>query len=160
MGATRHGNSQASAVPVACLLVLGCLASGAAASAETASASGSVETRAIEARMDILRGVVGRAVYVALPASKGYAWEWAARGERWLFDAPYKVRVVADPRPTEIWTFPLLRPGRVRLDFVQRPVTGSLGTGAATHSISLWVMTPYEAQQHAPAELRDTLLLR
>lgn len=153
MRADREDGSTGSAIAGVALLALCCLASGAmAAQAHVAEDA--------EPRMAVLRGVVGRAVYVALPANNGYAWDWAARGERWLFDVPFKVRFVSDPRPTEIWTFPLARPGRILLDFVQRPVAGPAGESAATHSVRLWVMTPYEAQQHAPAELRDTLLLR
>lgn len=140
--------------PVALAVVLLMLGPGAHGATAMPDASTSVEPAA-----PVLRGVVGRTVYVALPALKGYAWEWAARGERWLFGAPYKVSFVADPQPTEIWTFPLTRPGRALLDFVRRPVEGP-STDGATHSIKLWVMTPYEAQQHAPAELRDTLLVR
>ncbi|HEY9899015.1 MAG TPA: hypothetical protein V6D00_07525 [Pantanalinema sp.] len=160
MGAIRQSGSPAIAAQAAILLVMGALASGASASAEGAIPAASSDPAALEAGMSVLRGVVGRTVYVALPASKGYAWEWAARGERWLFDSPYKVRFVAEPGPTEIWTFPLARPGRLLLDFVRRPVAGPSDDGTATRSIRLWVMTPYEAQQHAPADLRDTILLR
>ncbi|MBO9540011.1 hypothetical protein J7643_05380 [bacterium] len=163
MRAHRYSSSMAPTA-LAALLALGAPASAAQATPDslpqTKPEAASTSPEAPEAGLAVLRGVVGRAVYVALPANKGYAWEWAARGERWLFDAPFRVRVVAEPTPTEIWTFPLARPGRILLDFIQRPVAGPMDDNAATHSIKLWVMTPYEAQQHAPADLRDTLLLR
>ncbi|MNX93698.1 hypothetical protein D3C86_1258940 [compost metagenome] len=162
MRAYRYGSSMAPTV-LAALLALGAPAIAAQTPpdpSQTTQAGAAATSEAPEAGLAVLRGVVGRAVYVALPANKGYAWEWAARGERWLFDAPFRVRVVAEPTPTEIWTFPLARPGRILLDFIQRPVAGPMTDNAATHSIKLWALTPYEAQQHAPAELRDTLLLR
>lgn len=159
--AMKHGPKASTLALVALIALVGVPARAQAQEADDApAASASVTVDHPEPKATILRGVVGRAVYVALPTIKGYAWEWAARGDRWLFDSPFKVRFMSEPRATEIWTFPLARAGRILLDFTQRPVSGPMGQGTATHSVKLWVMTPYEAQQHAPAELRDTLLLR
>lgn len=106
----------------------------------------------------LLRGVVGHTISVALPTHRGYSWQWEALGKA-LFSPPYKVSYASLASP-EIWTFPLVRPGSVTLSFKLVALGAKAEEATESRTVELQVLTPYEAQQHPPESMRDTLLLR
>lgn len=105
-----------------------------------------------------LRGVVGHSISVALPTKQGYTWQWEAPGKP-LFAPPYRVSYVSLASP-EIWTFRLVRPGRVTLSFKLVHEGAPSESASESRTVELQVLTPYEAQQHPLSSMLDTLLLR
>lgn len=113
----------------------------------------------------LLQAVVGEPFSVALPATPGFRWEWAAEGDASLFEMPYRVRYApglspGQPSP-EVWVFPLVRPGSASLEFRQIPQQAlDEASSSATRSLTLHVLSPYEAQQHALGDLSSLVLLQ
>jgi hypothetical protein len=113
----------------------------------------------------VLRGVVGNSVSISLPGRAGYTWNWQASGEEWLFDPPYRLRYCPLPRAQgvspEVWIFPLVRPGEADLEFTLTPqASRSVAKPDGRRFVRLEVLTPYQAQQHAPQDLQDILMVR
>ena len=103
----------------------------------------------------IVSGVVGQQVTVTLPVSPGEAWEVLVQGGRRVHGFPYRFRMgSAGP---EIWTFPLLAPGRSEVAFrLVGPDAAS--TEGTEKRVVIRALTPFEAQQVAPGSLHGTLL--
>jgi len=100
-------------------------------------------------------GVVGQPVTVALPVGPGESWDVFIEGGRRVHGMPYRFRMgSAGP---EIWTFPLVAPGRSEVAF--RLNGGSQnGAEASEKRVVIRSLTPFEAQQVAPGALHGTLL--
>ncbi len=100
-------------------------------------------------------GVVGQQVTVTLPVSPGEAWEVLVEGGRRVHGFPYRFRVgSAGP---EIWTFPLVSPGRSEVAF-RRVGTVAETTEVSEKRVVIRALTPFEAQQVPPGSLHGTLL--
>lgn len=154
---------------LACGLALfGCFGTPAFAESDVGPPSAAAMTRMLSPLPPIqgylLRGVVGNAVSVALPVRSGYSWHWQSDGMLTLFAPPYQVRFMpggTDKPAPEVWTFPLLRPGKTVITFRLLPNSGPVPPkGAERRRVTLLVLTPYEAQQHPPDDLDDMVLLK
>lgn len=159
---------RASRVLACSLALFGCFGSRAIADVDVAPPSAAAMTRMLSPLPPIqgylLRGVVGKAISVALPVQSGYSWHWQSDGLLTLFAPPYQMRFMPDGNDKlapEVWTFPLLRPGKTVITFHLLPNSGPVPPkGAERRLVTLVVLTPYEAQQHPPDDLDDMVLLK